>query len=321
MAANSGDVRRAELVKKLLEKIENSERFSGRVFEKEPYFFTVSGGELHIMPSDTGESVKGSWFPPLVAGPNKKQRIFIDNLMKEIGFDEDFFDDYMEEYMEFNEEWLQDYFEETEDKTSSRIYKKIKERVESDDSPFTNMEDFTNILGRYDLDGDRLYYKWEDDYIDLYENVCDVGDPRGVYEDWDDDDWIEILTDPEDYLVRLPGEEDRSGVREVEFTVTLCCGHGDGGDVCVKVDVTDEEYELMKQCCREDEEIDGYDGLEDLIERVEAEAKGEDSACSVGLQDDEDEDDYNMYDDISCMVWMPSEISDIVDSEYDDDEI
>ena len=62
---------------------------------------------------------------------------------------------------------------------------------------------------------------------------------------------------------------------KLEFWVTICLGHGDGGDVAVMLDVTDAEYELLKQCCRDDEEIEGYEGLEDLYERVVAAAKDE----------------------------------------------
>ena len=40
---------------------------------------------------------------------------------------------------------------------------------------------------------------------------------------------------------------------KLEFWVTICLGHGDGGDVAVEVDVSDKEYELLKQCCRDDD--------------------------------------------------------------------
>ena len=33
---------------------------------------------------------------------------------------------------------------------------------------------------------------------------------------------------------------------ELEFWVTICLGHGDGGDVAVTLDVTDAEYELLR---------------------------------------------------------------------------
>ena len=46
-----------------------------------------------------------------------------------------------------------------------------------------------------------------------------------------------------------------SGTTLLDFPVTVCLGRGDGGNVEVTVEVTDEEFELLKQCCREDGEI------------------------------------------------------------------
>ncbi len=37
----------------------------------------------------------------------------------------------------------------------------------------------------------------------------------------------------------------------MKFTVAVCLGHGDGGDVCVDVCVSDEEFALLKRCYRE----------------------------------------------------------------------
>jgi hypothetical protein len=96
---------------------------------------------------------------------------------------------------------------------------------------------------------------------------------------------------------------------ELEFWVTICLGHGDGGDVTVTIEVTDEEYELLKQCCREDEEIDGFEGLEALYERVVDYAKGESECCEP--DDCEDID----YDDAYYRVAMPDEIYEQVNAE------
>ena len=96
---------------------------------------------------------------------------------------------------------------------------------------------------------------------------------------------------------------------ELEFWVTICLGHGDGGDVTVTIDVTDEEYELLKQCCRDDEEIEGYEGLEDLYERVVAAAKDKSECCEP--DDCEDID----YDEAYYTVAMPQVIYDEVQEE------
>lgn len=91
---------------------------------------------------------------------------------------------------------------------------------------------------------------------------------------------------------------------ELSFTVTLCYGSGDGGDIAVDVEVTDEEYRLLVQCYREDVEIEECEELESLYQRICAEAKGWDAELS-GNSDNEDDEDYVDYDDVSCIVDFP----------------
>ena len=76
---------------------------------------------------------------------------------------------------------------------------------------------------------------------------------------------------------------------ELEFWVTIYFGHGDGGDVVVTIDVSNEEYELLKQCCRDDEEVEGYKGLGDLYDHVVVAAKDESESCKP---DDCEDIDY-----------------------------
>lgn len=95
----------------------------------------------------------------------------------------------------------------------------------------------------------------------------------------------------------------------LEFPVTICLGGGDGGEVGIDVEVTDEEYELLLACCREDiVGIDSYEGLEDLYERVIAEARGE--------SEFNDPDDCDIdYDDACYLVDMPYAIYEIIEAE------
>lgn len=101
--------------------------------------------------------------------------------------------------------------------------------------------------------------------------------------------------------------------RELEFHVTVCLGRGDGGDVCVSVPVSDEEYELLKQCCREDCEPCDCEGLEDLCSRVEEAAI--DEAMSIADEYDQDVD----CDSASCSFGVPVEISEECEAEMDGD--
>ena len=89
---------------------------------------------------------------------------------------------------------------------------------------------------------------------------------------------------------------------ELDFIVTICLGHGDGGDIIVTVDVTEEEYALLVECCREDDEISSYEGLEDLYDRIVEEAKDESQSCQP---EDEDEIDY---DDACYRVDFPDQV-------------
>ena len=91
---------------------------------------------------------------------------------------------------------------------------------------------------------------------------------------------------------------------KLEFWVTICLSHDDGGDVSVEVDVSDEEYELLKQCCIEYEDINTFNGLEDLYDRVVSEAKDLSEDC---VPEGEDAIDF---DDVSFSVAIPDSIYD-----------
>lgn len=96
--------------------------------------------------------------------------------------------------------------------------------------------------------------------------------------------------------------------RTLEFTVTICLGREAYGDICVEVEVSNKEYRLLKECCREGEEIESYDGLEDLYERIIAEARAESESCAP---DDCDID----YDEADYGVEIPDEIAEAVEDE------
>lgn len=89
--------------------------------------------------------------------------------------------------------------------------------------------------------------------------------------------------------------------RKLEFTVSICLGGGYGGDICVEVEVTDKEYELLKKCCREGEEIESFKGLKPLYKRIVAAARDE-------SEDFDPEDaDYG--------IEIPDEVYEAVESE------
>lgn len=95
--------------------------------------------------------------------------------------------------------------------------------------------------------------------------------------------------------------DDPSKTAELEFPVRVCLGHGDGGEIAVKLPVGEKEYSLLKDCCREGEEIESFPGLEALYQRIMEAAAEECEDC------DGDEDiDYELAEfivDMPQTVW------------------
>jgi hypothetical protein len=89
---------------------------------------------------------------------------------------------------------------------------------------------------------------------------------------------------------------------ELEFNVQVTADNGDECFVTVTETVSDEEFELLMQCYLDDEDLDAFDGLEDLYERICSAARDE---C-VGMEDCDDED--ACFDDAECDVTMPDEV-------------
>lgn len=96
-----------------------------------------------------------------------------------------------------------------------------------------------------------------------------------------------------------------AGSKRIEFPVTACLGGGDGGDILVTVDVTAEELKLLKKCIRNEEEIEGYEGLEDLVERINEAAISECESIDDVYGDEEVEEDFSSA---SFMIGYPDEL-------------
>lgn len=63
------------------------------------------------------------------------------------------------------------------------------------------MEDFVLAVRCYGLDKDRLYYEWEGEWIDFYDNILDTGESRGNYENLSDEEWLAVLENIDNYKV------------------------------------------------------------------------------------------------------------------------
>lgn len=189
-------------IEELLESISNNEKYNGCVFWGRGIYFVVGNGSLWEISDDASCSPRGGWFPDIVSGPTAEEDACLQKMMNELGFDEYFFKEIIDDYGEFDDEYVLEYFEDNEDEESAKIYRKMKKRIESGKTPFATIEDFASAVGRYGLESDSLYYEWEGEYIDLHDNICETGESRGSYDSMDDNEWIELLENIDEHIVR-----------------------------------------------------------------------------------------------------------------------
>ena len=189
-------------IEELLESISNNEKYNGCVFWGRGIYFVVGNGSLWEISDDASCSPRGGWFPDIVSGPTAEENACLQRMMDELGFDEYFFKEIIDDYGEFDDEYVLEYFEDNEDEESAKIYRKMKKRIESGKTPFATIEDFASAVGRYGLESDCLYYEWEGEYIDLHDNICETGESRGSYDSMDDNEWIELLENIDEHIVR-----------------------------------------------------------------------------------------------------------------------
>ena len=91
----------------------------------------------------------------------------------------------------------------------------------------------------------------------------------------------------------------------LKFTVSVCLGWGDGGDVVVSEHVTDKEFERLKKCYADDADFGNYPGLKRLYKRICRDAI--DESISYDMEGTAD------HSNASCIVYMPDE----VEEDYD----
>ena len=77
------------------------------------------------------------------------------------------------------------------------------------------------------------------------------------------------------------------------------------GDITVTVNVSKMEYSLLKCCCRDDESINSFDGLEKLYQRIIEAVKDE---SDFFIEDNDNVD----FDDACYSVAMLEEIYDAI---------
>ena len=197
------DVDDDEPVKKLqtlIRAISEDEELSNNVYEASGIYFVVTNDKIYEISDDASCTPRGGWFPEIVKGPTEEESKSMKTLMEELDFDEYFFDDMIDACGEFDEESALEYFEE-ENEEAFEIYKQIQEMVNAGKTIFENMEAFADVLRRYGLNCNELYYEWEGEWIPFYDNICETGESRGYYDNLSDEDWIEILENIREHKV------------------------------------------------------------------------------------------------------------------------
>ncbi len=189
-------------IQELLDAISSDEKYGGCVFEGGGLYFIIGNGEIIGFSDDAGCTPRGGWFPDIISGPTAEEDKCLTDMMEKLDFDEYYFSDVIDDYSDFDEEYILECLEDDEDEETLKIYKKIKKKVESGKTPFETMDDFMNALGRYGLESNGLYYEWEGEYIDLYENICETGTALEEFDNEDEEMWIRILENIDDHIVR-----------------------------------------------------------------------------------------------------------------------
>ena len=185
-----------ERIKELLEIISNDEKLKTSVFEAGNIYFVIGNSKLWEIPDNDGMGPKGGSMIEVIKGPSEDESEFVEMLMDDFDFDETFFDEIIFDFgdvEDIEDEDILDYFEENEDEDSLEIYKKMKRKIKAAKSPFKDLTSFINAVHLYGLDSDSLYYEYEGEFIELYNNICETGAPMGEYDGFSDDEWVTIL--------------------------------------------------------------------------------------------------------------------------------
>lgn len=189
-------------IEKTLIDISTNEDYIGKVFEVDNVYFIISHERILEMPRDAGCSPHGCLLD-IITGLTEEQDEYVNLIMTAYDIDECAFNEAIDCTCG-DEEALAEYFEDLEDDDDVHlidVYNKIQEDSIDDNFPFKNAEEAILKFKRYGLEKDGLYYEWEGYIIDLYDNVGDVGEDRGEYDNMDSREWLYVLTNLKEYVV------------------------------------------------------------------------------------------------------------------------
>lgn len=192
-------------LEKELQTASENEKYSGKIFEASCVYFIVSNNEITEISSDASCTPRGGWFPEIFSGLPKEQNDYIENLMEKYDIDEYFFDEVYES-TDGDAEAIDEYIDEMDEDDEEceilqKVWKKIKSDAKKKSFPFDDISSVVESFKRVGLDEDSLYYEWEGEIIDFYDNICETGAGKGEYDGLPDSEWLYILTNLDQYIV------------------------------------------------------------------------------------------------------------------------
>ena len=181
-----------ELFTKLVGELNESD-YSYGVYEDFGCYFILGRKSILEMSSDSGDSPRGG-FLDIVTGLSKKDseavKQITDKLDKNGELEDIFYEIYQDIDEEFDDDDAIDLFECNDDEDNLKLYKKLMKAVKNSDGVFESVCDFAHKYNMRDLEEGTLYYEWEGEYIDLFDNVNECGEARGTFEDLSTKEWI-----------------------------------------------------------------------------------------------------------------------------------
>lgn len=180
-----------EIIENHLATIPDVEQYENCVFEGPGVFFTVSPWGVKAMSSDPGY-FRGGYFPTIFSGPTEQEKLCINKMMEEFGFDLHFFDMLVEESDKADDAEAIAYFENEADEEEQAVFNKILTLVNSKETPFKSITHFISAVTRYSFGETELSYIWEGLASNLADNVDDA---ESCLEDFDisKEEWLELL--------------------------------------------------------------------------------------------------------------------------------
>ena len=195
-------------INELLQIISNNKKYEESVFKAKCIYFVIKNGKLLEIRDNDGSGPKWSVPLKIVKGPTDEENSFVESMIRDFDYDFNayFFSELLWSYdydvTDIKDEDIIDFFEDREDEESLEIYKKMKTKIIDAESPFKELSSFVIAVDRCGLDSSRLYYAFEDEYIDLYDNICETGEPMGEFDNLTDEEWINILENIDDHIVK-----------------------------------------------------------------------------------------------------------------------